>query len=70
MHTLANSEDPDRLQPDRSSASALFAKINQPTEKEILFYLEIITCDPSLYIQWTFPSLIYHTRRNSLLISA
>ena len=33
-----------------SSASALFAKIKQPTEEEILFFIkEIITCDPSIY---------------------
>ena len=31
------------------SESTLFAKKKQSSEKEIEFYLKIITCDPSLY---------------------
>ena len=50
MGTLANSERPDEMPHKaafyQSPESALFAKINQSSEKEIQFFFKIITCDP------------------------
>ena len=43
MRTLANSEDPD----DQGLHCLLRRK--QSEEKEIQYYSEIITCDPSIY---------------------
>ena len=34
----------------------------QSSDKEILFYLEIITFDSSIYtMKWIIPSVLYHT---------
>ena len=50
MRHLPNSEDPDEMLRHASSGSTQFAKTKQPSEYEIQFYLNIITCDPLIYI--------------------
>ena len=37
----------------------MFTKTKQSLEKEIQFYLEIITCEIPLYIQWTIPPAFF-----------
>ena len=40
-------------------------KLRNSTEKEFKFYLDIITCDPSIY---TIDHLLYYTRRMNPLV--
>ena len=51
MSTLANSEDPDEMLHETAfhQRSTLFAKTKRSLRERNLFYLEIITCDPSIY---------------------
>ena len=47
MHTLANSKDPDEMSHNAAfHQSALFAKINQPSGKEIQFLSGNYNHDP------------------------
>ena len=52
MCTLANSEDPDEMLHNAAFHQGLHCLLRQKqiSEKEIHFYFEIITCDPSIYI--------------------
>ena len=49
MHSLANSEDPDEMLHNAAFHLDLHCLLRQKqfSEKEMQFYLEIITCDPS-----------------------
>ena len=49
--TLANSADPDKMPDTAAFHQGLHClhRIKLSLEKEIQFYLEIITCDPSIY---------------------
>ena len=70
MRTLASSEDPDEMPHNafhQGLHCLLFGK-NAIQRQKILFYLEIITCDPSIYIQWTIPCLLHQTRRKNPLV--
>ena len=52
FYTLANSEDPDEMQHNAAFYQGLHYLLiqkKQSSEKKIQFYLEIITCDPSIY---------------------
>ena len=51
MGTLANSEDPDEMQHYAAFHQGLHCLLrqNQSSEKEIQYFLEIISCDPSIY---------------------
>ena len=51
MCTLVNSEEPDEMSHNIAFHQGLyyFLRQKQSPEKEINFYLEIITCDPSIY---------------------
>ena len=51
MSTLANSEDPDKIYSYTAFYQGLQSLLRQKrsSEKEILFYLEIITCDTSIH---------------------
>ena len=46
--TLANSEDPDEMQPNAAFHQGLhyLPRLKQPSETEIHYNLENITCDP------------------------
>ena len=46
MCSLANSEDPEC---GISSGSTLYAMTKESSAQEMHFYVEIITCDPSVY---------------------
>ena len=52
MSTLANSEDPDEMLHNAAFHLGLHCLLmqKQSSEKEIQFYLEIITWDPSIYM--------------------
>ena len=52
MHTLANSEKPDKMMDNAvfSSWSTIFAMTKGSSEKEIQFYLEIIIRDSTIFI--------------------
>ena len=51
MGTLTNSEDPDEMQHNAAFHQGLHCLLrqNRSSEKEIQYFLEIITCDPSIY---------------------
>ena len=51
MLTLENSEDPDEMPHNTAFHQGLHNLLWQKlsSEKKYIFYLEIITCDPSLY---------------------
>ena len=51
MYTLANSEDVDEMPQNVAFHQGLHCLLRQKqfSEKEIQYYLEIITCDPLLY---------------------
>ena len=51
MGTLANSENPDEMPQNAAFHQGLPCLLSQKqsSEKEIQFYFEILTCDPSLY---------------------
>ena len=51
MCTLVNSEEPDEMSHNIAFHQGLYYLLRQKQsqEKEINFYLEIITCDPSIY---------------------
>ena len=51
MCTLANSKDTDEMPHHEALVQGLHYLLRQKrsTEKEIQFYLEIITCNPSIY---------------------
>ena len=49
MCTLSNSEDPDEMQHNAAFHQGLYCLLRLPSEKEIQFKSEIITCDPSMY---------------------
>ena len=51
MHIFANSEDPDEmlLHAAFHQGPHCLLRKEQSLDKEIQFYLEIITCDPSIY---------------------
>ena len=49
MGTLENSEDPDEMLHYVAFHQSLLRQ-NQSSKKEIQYFLEIITCDPSLCI--------------------
>ena len=51
MPTLANNEDLDEMPHNTAFHQDLHCLLRQKqsSEKEIQFYLEIITCDPSIY---------------------
>ena len=68
MGTFANSEDPDEMPHAAalSSGSTLFAKTKMIfRERNTFFYLEIITCDPSIYTI-DYPELIV-SKKNPLV---
>ena len=69
MHPLANSEDPDEIPHNAAFHQGLHSLLRQEqsSEKEIQYFLEIITCDPQ-YIQWTIPSYLYQTRRKNPIV--
>ena len=55
MGTLTNSEDPDEMLPNAAFHQGLHCLLRQnpSAEKEIrctIFFGEIITCDPSVYV--------------------
>ena len=46
-----------------------FLRQKRSSEKEIQAYLEIITCDPSIYtLLYTISSLLYQNRRTNPLV--
>ena len=51
MGTLANSESPDKMPQNVASHQGLHTLLrqNRSSMKEIHYFLEIITCDPSIY---------------------
>ena len=51
MGTLANSEDPDEMPHNVAFHQGLHCLLrqNQSSEKEMQYFLEIITCDTSIY---------------------
>ena len=51
MSTLANSEDPDEMLHNAAFHQGLHClpRQKQSSEKERQFYLESITCDPTIY---------------------
>ena len=51
MGTMAISEDPDEMQHNAAFHQGLHClpRLNQSPEKEIQMFLEIKTCDPSIY---------------------
>ena len=51
MGTLANSEDPDEMPHCVAFHQGLQSLLwpNQSFEKEIQYFIKIITCDPSIY---------------------
>ena len=55
MVTLANSEDPDEMLHNAAFHQGLHCLLRhyRSSEKEIKYFLEIETCDPSIYIQFT-----------------
>ena len=60
MHTLANSEDQDEM-PHNAAFHQVYTVIsNTIFRKRIILFIEIITCDPLIYmyIQWTIPSSV------------
>ena len=65
MNTLANNEDPDKVPHNAAFHQGPHCLLRQieSKEKEIQFYLEIIICEPFIYIQWTLPSLLYHNQQ-------
>ena len=69
MFTLANSEDPDEMPHNAAFHQSLHClqTERQKLSSEIQFYLEIITCDPSIYTI-DHPKLLYQTRRKNPLV--
>ena len=53
--TFANSEDPDEMPHDVAFHQGLhfLLRQKQSSEKEIQYFLEIITCDPFIYTMYT-----------------
>ena len=51
MGTFANSEDPGEMQQNAAFHQGLrcLLRPNQSSEKEMQYFGEIITCDPSIY---------------------
>ena len=51
MGTLANSEDPDEMPHNVAFHQGLHSLLrqNRSSEKEIQYFIKIITCDPSIY---------------------
>ena len=52
MDTLTNSEDPDEMPHNVAFHQGLHClqRQNRSSENEIQYFLEILTCDPSMYI--------------------
>ena len=50
MHTLANSYDPDEMLHNAAFHQGLHCLLRKSSEKEIQFYLEILTCDPLICV--------------------
>ena len=50
MRSLANSKDPDEMLHSVAFHQGLHCllRLKRATEKELVFHLEIITCDPSI----------------------
>ena len=69
MHTLANNEDPDEMLHDAAFHQGLHYLLRQINIQRIFynFYLEIITCDPSIYTM-AIPSLLNQARRKNPLV--
>ena len=70
MTILANSEDPDEMLHNAALHQGLYCLVRQNwfSEKEIQFYLEIITCDPLMYKMG--PSKCIESNQNEESISA
>ena len=68
MCSLANSGDPGKMLHNAVFHQGLHCWLRQKrsSEKELQFYFEIITCDPSNYIMDHF-KLFYQTGRKSPL---
>ena len=68
MHLLANSEDPDEMPHNVAFHQGLHNLLRQKrsSEKEIQFYLEIITCNPSIYTM-DHPKFIVSNQKEELI---
>ena len=50
MRTLASSEDPDEMPYNSAFHQGLYGLLRKnPSSEKYTFYMEIITCDPSVY---------------------
>ena len=68
MGTLANNEDPDEMPHDAAFHQRLhyLVKQNRPSEKEIQYFLETITCEPSIYTMDHPDFIVCSCRENSI----
>ena len=67
MYTMVNSEDPDESQHNAAFQLGLHCLLEpkESSDKEIQFYLKIITCDPSIKNE---PSQVYYINPKGKLI--
>ena len=65
MPSLANSEDDSDEMPHNAAFHQglhCLRRLSQSSEKEMHFFLEIITCDPSIYTM-DYPGFIVSTQK-------
>ena len=65
MHTLTNSEDPDEMWHFIRVYTVCQEEEKQFSEKQIEFYLEIITSDPSVYTMDCLKFFLHQTSRKN-----
>ena len=67
MHIFANSEDPDDTLHNAAFYQGLhYLRQRRFSEKEIQFYLEIITCDPLIYTM-DHPKLVVSNKKEQFI---
>ena len=67
-YRLANNEDLDEITHFTRVYTVCYLHDKKgSSEKEMQSYLEIISCDPTIYMWWTIPKLVHHIRRKNLL---
>ena len=68
MGTLTISEDPDKMPHNAAFHQGMHCLLrpNQSSEKEIQYFLEIITCDPSIYTMDHADFTAYSFMENSI----